>query len=258
MNFSDLNPKGKIPLIMIYGVVALKVSAILITTAASFLKDETVEFMQSTPGSYYLSEVVIGATEGLKLTGWSNPEVEDRVSVIERRSKLLRKGMSDAVASAYDDVRETGRKQALMGEWSEAALNGYLDTIETPDSKFGLFNLDVTEDYTPPGDEDIRSDREAYWSSSTSLSNDLERNAASLISSGNYKSDVGMLKDGVNVDGMTGIPIIDVAKLMDMSPSYDLAAYLPTHVIGVSSIEEPFLSAQAIDVSLEDDSMSPN
>lgn len=90
----------------------------------------------STPGQAYIREMTIGAAEGMRLSGWRNPDIEVRVDRAREQAELFRYDMHPAAVQNYDDVRRDGYAQGLMGRWDEAALEGYLDVIEAGAQRF--------------------------------------------------------------------------------------------------------------------------
>jgi hypothetical protein len=68
-------------------------------------------------------EVVIGATDGLRSTGWENPALETRVDqlrVDEHRMEV----------EAYEGVRSATFEEAVAGQWTEMGLTSYLNALE--------------------------------------------------------------------------------------------------------------------------------
>ncbi len=70
----------------------------------------------------YMSELLIGAVQGLKSGGWENKNLEYRARKVERFAA----GFHD------EEIRAAGRKQALNGQWTEEVLTAHLDVLETP------------------------------------------------------------------------------------------------------------------------------
>ncbi|MCE6958282.1 hypothetical protein LAZ40_04330 [Cereibacter sphaeroides] len=77
-----------------------------------------------------LSEVVVGATDGMKASGWANDAIESRVEDLRADGDAYRSVMPSSMTAQLDTVRQAGHDQALRGEWSEAALEGYLDALD--------------------------------------------------------------------------------------------------------------------------------
>jgi hypothetical protein len=101
-------------------------------------------------------EMVIGATDGLKSTGWSfiDRDREVRIDGLSLDSRIDRlridpKREEFADLEAYREIRETAFDQAIGGKWSEEAISGYVDAIEGygPDVHDVMRKLYAKEDF---------------------------------------------------------------------------------------------------------------
>lgn len=104
---------------------SLIASAVLASTAAATLviaSGPDLSYQQDLPIKIHMAELVIGATDGLTEIGWTNAEIEDRVAALAVKAEPYRD----------DDLRATGKAQALEGRWGDEILIGYLNVIERP------------------------------------------------------------------------------------------------------------------------------
>lgn len=99
-------------------------------------KAPTVLSGATTPGQAYLRELTIGAADGMRVAGWRDREIQERVERARDSAELFRFDMNEEVRASYDTVRQTGYAQGLSGAWDQAALEGYLDVIEAGSQRF--------------------------------------------------------------------------------------------------------------------------
>lgn len=109
--------------------------------------DPLVLFGVTTPGQAYLRELTIGAADGMRVAGWSDPDTEVRVDRARAAADLFRYDMRPERVAVYDGVRRTGYEQALSGAWDQDALNGYLDMIEAGSQIFVAIEAAGHSDY---------------------------------------------------------------------------------------------------------------
>lgn len=92
-----------------------------------------------------LAMQVVGASEGMKKTGWSNHSVEHRVAELEDRVR-------PELKERFDHIRKSSYAQALAGDWNERALEQFIAASIVSTNSI----LDVNAEVLSAGDEDER------------------------------------------------------------------------------------------------------
>jgi hypothetical protein len=105
--------------------------------------EDSLNGMLDLPAKHYAAEVLLGASDGMKVNGWSNFSIEERLGAVKAAThEPLRRHMTAVYEKAYS--------QGVNGEWDEAALDGYLEVVEMPKSDIFRLNQSTLE-----GDEKI-------------------------------------------------------------------------------------------------------
>ena len=114
-----------IPSAVLGGTVTATLFGLFTTLSPNAGVEASLDGMLDLPAKHYAAEVLLGASDGMKETGWSNIGIEERLSAVKGATHPnLRKMMRDVYDQAYE--------QGLTGEWTEAALDGYLEVVEMP------------------------------------------------------------------------------------------------------------------------------
>jgi hypothetical protein len=214
-------------------------------------------------GAYITTELVIGAADGMKELGWSNPEIEKRVDTALEVANELRSMMNEEGVSLYDAVRNEGRQQALDGKWSEDALNGYLDTIQATDGRIRIIMDGMYDDgkhisaeisagmfFHTRGLDDEGTDRKMYEMSSAAVITDIEVKAWDILIKNEFSNNIPET-DRKNYPLVSAIQVIK-ADPVSVSMNYVVPSNRTTVEFSDIQVSDPFAEDLSAAISLEE------
>lgn len=121
--------------------IAGTAAAFMLSAGESAPRTSLADEYTNSPFAVMVSATVVGAADGMKSVGWSNPDLEKRVDRVRKQipeslASKTHAHLSPAVRINIMAVRETAYAEARDGAWSEAALEGYLRVTELTNAEY--------------------------------------------------------------------------------------------------------------------------